>query len=214
MPAALGAWCVERAREQGLVGPFDVVDSLVALEASVAHGARMLVSFGTGITVPARILDLPGMQAVNIHAASPAFPGRDPHHFAAYADAKVYGATLHRMIRRVDAGPILCVELRPVAGNAGPEALLAMANDCGKVLFERLLRRLVSGDGLPEADPNLRWSGSVGTRRAFLELCRVHPAMDRVELDRRIRACSMPGYANLYLDLHGHRFWHRPEGPR
>jgi len=213
MPRSLAEWVEARARDFNLDSKFLFAETLEDLERTTSSGARLVLSFGTGVIVPARILDVPGMQAVNIHAASPEFPGRDPHHFAAYAGTRTYGATMHHMIRQVDAGPILMVELRHVVGEARPEVLLAMGNDCGKVLVERLFERLAAGKGIPDADPTLRWSGSTGTRRRFLELCRVNASMDRAEIERRIRACSMPGHANVHLDLHGYRFWHQPESP-
>ncbi|NCA14281.1 MAG: hypothetical protein EBS89_09130 [Proteobacteria bacterium] len=66
--------------------------------------------------------------------------------------------------------------------------------------------------GVPSPDPLLRWTGMVGTRRRFLELCRIEPSMSADEVRRRIHACSMPGHRNVHLDLHGHRFFHLPEG--
>ena len=214
MPAPHADWARSKAAAIGLLQRTDVVNTLAELDESIGRGSRRVIGFGTGLIVPARILDVPGMRAINIHAASPDFPGRDPHHFAAYESARVYGATMHHMIRRVDAGPIIMVELRPVAREPRPEALLAMGNDCGRVLVERLFEHLAHGTGVPAPDPALRWSGTVGTRKRFLELCRLDASMDRAEVERRIRACSMPGHLNLHLDLHGHRFWYQPERQR
>ena len=45
---------------------------------------ELLVSFGSSIIVPKKILDIKGLTSINIHAASPDYPGRDPHHFAVY----------------------------------------------------------------------------------------------------------------------------------
>ena len=79
-------------------------------------GGTVLAAFGTGVIVPPDLLARYD-RAYNFHAAPPAYPGRDPHHWAAYDWATVYGATVHIMTERVDAGPIVGVaelECEPV----------------------------------------------------------------------------------------------------
>src|SRR5262249_229160 len=56
-----------------------------------------LISHSTSVIVPASVLEVLQGRAVNIHAASPRYPGRDPHHFAIYDGAARYGATAHVM---------------------------------------------------------------------------------------------------------------------
>jgi methionyl-tRNA formyltransferase len=82
---------------------------LVTLTANVDR-EDMLLSHSTSVIVPGKLLEPFGERALNIHAASPDYPGRDPHHFAVYDGVRRYGATLHRMARKVDAGAILDVE--------------------------------------------------------------------------------------------------------
>src|SRR5688572_2747045 len=69
------------------------------LEAALASPAAILLSFGTSVIVPDAILRTPGLLPINIHAASPQYPGRDPHHFAAFDGVTEYGATMHLMTR-------------------------------------------------------------------------------------------------------------------
>ena len=69
----------------------------------------VLLSFATSIIVPKEVIDRFPSGAYNIHAASPDYPGRDPHHFAVYEGATRYGATCHIMSAPVDEGPIVDV---------------------------------------------------------------------------------------------------------
>jgi methionyl-tRNA formyltransferase len=182
-----------------------VVGDLRALESACNGSTQLLLAFGTGVIVPAHVLALPGLLALNIHGASPDFPGRDPHHFAQYQGVRRYGATLHFMHEAVDAGPIVDLELFDVEQGATPAMLLAGANQEGTVLMQRFFAAYAR-DVVPRADPSLRWGPRKSRRQDFLELCRVHPDMDEREFLRRLEATSMPGYNNLYMDLHGFRF--------
>ena len=61
--------------------------------------------FWDGIIVPR---DVPQRWSLklNFHAAPASYPGRDPHHWAAYDQSNSYGATLHDMTSKVDVGTI------------------------------------------------------------------------------------------------------------
>ena len=187
------------------------VDTLKRLE-EVSDGCSenpLLVSAGTGVIVPRHILDRFSAGAVNFHGASPAYPGRDPHHFAAYDQCNSYGATAHVMIERVDEGPILDVEEEPVEPGAGPDTYLATGKRCLMRLIARVVPRLITGAAQPAR--GLSWRGNKTSRRDFRSLCRIDPLFDDEEIERRVRATEMPGYANAHVDIAGYRF--RIEGP-
>jgi len=63
-----------------------IVRDLEGLWAASGSG-RLLVSFSTGVVVPAELIAAFPAGAYNVHAASPDYPGRDPHHFAVYEGA-------------------------------------------------------------------------------------------------------------------------------
>lgn len=182
-----------------------VVNDSCALERAFSVRHDLLLSFGTGVIVPSWILDMPGLLALNVHAASPQYPGRDPHHFAVYDGVRQYGATMHQMTKSVDAGPIVGVELFDVRASVTPSELLARANDAGWSLIARFFERF-SEHGAPTPMPGLAWGPRKTTRKMFLELCRIDPAIPKEEIKRRLKATAIPGFRNLYLDLHGHRF--------
>lgn len=205
MPPPFAARASEIAAEAGLELASVNVFSDDTLRDAFTSPATLLLSFGTSIIVPAAILQQPGLMAVNIHAASPRYPGRDPHHFAAFDGVTEYGATMHVMTRHVDAGPIIGVERFAVERDCPPVELLRRANEAGFTLWRRLCDALRSTGQLPPPIAET-WGPHRYTRKEFLELARIDSSMSADEVRRRLRATAMPGYHNAYVMLHGHRF--------
>ena len=182
-----------------------VVDHIEALRAAPVHDNTSLISFGTGVIVPPDFLRRLRMPAYNVHAASPDFPGRDPHHHAVYRGATRYGATLHRMEARVDSGAIVAIECFDVTKDVSPRELLQRANEAGLVLVERLGARLLQPEPLP-ALKDIDW-GPIKTRRSdLLRMSSVTPLISASEFERRFRAFDGGAHDNLTLQLHGHTF--------
>jgi methionyl-tRNA formyltransferase len=182
---------------------FNSSDQLVALFRQ--EKIDLLLSFATGVIVPSWILEQPGLTALNLHAASPEYPGRDPHHFAVYEQAARYGATLHFMVEQVDAGPIIDVEWVAVEKDAFPIDLLKKANEAALDLLRKYLPDLLQGK-LLQANSDCIWQGVKRSRKDFLELCRVGSDTSETEFQKRQKACQMPGYSNLHTVIHGKRF--------
>ena len=200
-----GKKACEIAKKAGI--DFDVVilNNLNALDHAFSKPHDLLLSFGTGVIVPPRILSMQGTLALNVHAASPDYPGRDPHHFAIYDGVKKYGATIHHMMQSVDAGPIIDIELFFFFLDTTPFRLLELANDAGWRLLERFFAGYKNHGALPKIE-NIRWGELKFTRKMFLEMCRVDLNMSQEEITKRFKATSMPGHHNLYIDFNGYRF--------
>lgn len=193
------------AEAAGLSVSSIVVNTSQDLKKAVSTGCDLLMAFSTSIIVERKVLATPGLVAVNIHGASPEFPGRDPHHFAIYRAAKKYGATIHYMTEKVDSGPIIDTELFDVPGLTRPNELLERATLAGLELMRRFFLSF-SKEGWPEPDGKLHWTGLATTRKDFLELCKVECGVHSTEFIRRLNATEMPDRKNLYLELHGYRF--------
>jgi methionyl-tRNA formyltransferase len=193
------------ARQAGVDIDVVIVSDLSALEQAFSKGCDLLMSFGTGVIVPEWILEQNELLAVNVHSATPQYPGRDPHHFAIYDGVTQYGATMHIMTKNVDEGPIIDVEIFDVPADVYPYNLLTLANEAGWELISRFFSSLKSGRPIAPIQ-GMHWGARKSTRKMFLEMCRIDLAMPRSEIARRYRATAMPGYSNLYLDLHGYRF--------
>jgi methionyl-tRNA formyltransferase len=182
-----------------------VVRDLAALQAETLDAATMLLSFGTGVIVPGALLQRLRRPAYNLHAASPGFPGRDPHHFAIYEGVDRYGATLHLMTEKVDAGRIVAVEYFDVPPGWRPGDLLRRANEAGLVLIERHARQLIEADAMVALE-GVAWGPVKRSRRDFLEHCRLRTDIGLDEFERRFRAFDGEARDNLVLELHGWTF--------
>lgn len=206
MSEATGKKTQDLAIKAGVKLDAKVVDELDALQSAFTTRQDLLLSFGTNVIVPEWILKKQGLIACNVHAASPQYPGRDPHHFAIYDQAKQYGATLHYMTHNVDAGSIIDVELFDVElRTTTPSGLLNLAKESAWALIKRFFERYIEY-GAPKAMSGMSWGTRKTTRKMFLDLCRINQSMPKEEIERRYRATAMPGYKNLFIDIHGFRF--------
>jgi methionyl-tRNA formyltransferase len=172
-----------------------------AAELTTASG-DILLSYGTSLIVPQDQLDR-FRAAYNVHAASPDYPGRDPHHFAIYDGVKRYGATCHVMTSRVDEGPIVDVEWFDVAPEETPESLLKRADQAAVTIIHRLGPRLRSG---PLPPIGQTWGHRKTKRSDFLAMCQISPDISREEFDRRFRAFNSGHHSNLIVEVQGKTF--------
>jgi methionyl-tRNA formyltransferase len=154
-------------------------DEVMALEPQDLRRAR-LVAFCTDVVVPPRVLDQVAFGAYNFHPGSPRFPGWGCAHFAIHQRAKEFGATAHLMLEKVDAGPIVGVELFDVPPGASVPDLEERAYAFLAQMFRRLAPQLVRSRPL-EPLP-VRWSGEKCTRRRYAALCAasIPPAPERL----------------------------------
>jgi methionyl-tRNA formyltransferase len=141
---------------------------VAALEPPVLQRAR-LIAFCTNVVVPLRLLDQVAFGAYNFHPGSPEFPGWGCAHFAIHQRAKEFGATAHLMLEKVDAGPIVGVELFDVPPGASVSDLEELAYVSLAQMFRRLAPQLVRSRPL-EPLP-IGWSGEKCTRRRYAALC-------------------------------------------
>jgi hypothetical protein len=193
--------------ERAFAGKADVsvLPDLAALRAAELGASAVLLSYGSGVIVPAELLQRVAGRAYNFHAAAPEYPGRHPHHFAIYDGAERYGATLHRMTAKVDDGAILDIERFEIAAGTTPVDLLAQANAAMLTLLARNVEKLLSEEGPPPL-AGVRWGSRKTTQALFNARCRVHPTISRQEFERRMCAFDGDAYDNLTVELHGWTF--------
>lgn len=141
-----------------------------------------LIAFGTGVIVPADLLRL-WDGTVNFHAASPAYPGRDPHHWAAYDGATSFGATAHAIWPSVDAGPICGVVLLGVTPPQSPEHY----RQIGEAALQALFTAWCSFPNGLSFGCGLSWSGKRRARADLLGMCDLR-SLGSDEAERRRRA--------------------------
>lgn len=183
----------------------DVATTFEELLTLKTDALTTLLSFGSGVIVPKEFLDKLVKPAYNLHAASPEFPGRDPHHHAIYRQSQQYGATLHIMTGRVDAGPIVDAEFFPITKSNTPSDILAKANEMGMTILERLGAKILDSEPLSPLK-GINW-GDIKTKRADLvRLGQLSLLMDEDEFLARQKAFSSKSHSNLALQFHNETF--------
>lgn len=164
-----------------------------------------LIAFCTPVIVPADRLAVLGGPAYNFHPGPPEFPGRHPARHALYAGATRFGATVHAMAARVDAGPIVAVEDWEIAPEADAPRLDAEAYQALLQLFSRLADRLASDD-TPLAASGHQWGHRRWSGGDVARLQQIAADIDPDELERRIRAFGDLDPSPLHTVIAGRRF--------
>lgn len=185
---------------------------LEALAPDLLRRAR-LIGFVTDVVVPARIPNALGFGAYNFHPGPPQYPGWVPAHFAIYDRAGTFGATAHRMIERVDAGPIVGVELFDIPPRTDVLRLQEMAFVQLARLFWRLAPKLAA-QREPLAELPVKWTGTKSTRAMYAAMCEIPADISKEELERRIAVFGGGHYGiSPTVTLHGRVFrYAAPEG--
>ncbi len=180
------------------------LDELEAFDPAELARAR-LIAFSTTVIVPAPILDALGYGAYNFHPGPPDYPGWCPAHVAVYDRAATFGVTAHVMLQKVDAGPIVGVELFCVPPGTTVARLEQMAFVALARLFWNLAQSLTERE--PLATQPIAWSGVKSTRRLYQDLREATASISKDDLDRRVAVFGDAATGNdLTITLHGHTF--------
>jgi methionyl-tRNA formyltransferase len=166
------------------IRPVETLADVAALEPQLLQRAR-LVAFATDVVVMPDVLGRLGYGAYGFHPGPPHFPGWRPAHFAVYYQAVEFGATAHVMTERVDAGPIIGVELFRIP----PRTTVSGLEELAYVQLARLFWRLAEPLATqlePLAELPIRWSGKKTSRRTFAAIFGFPPDMPEDELNRRV----------------------------
>ena len=177
---------------------------LLALSADTLSRSR-LIAFVTSTIVPASVLAALGYGAYNFHPGPPDYPGLSPAQFALYEGAHSFGATVHRMVAKVDAGPIIAVSEFAMPESPTLTALETLAFQHLARLFWDLSPDLMADAPLTET--GLVWGTHRSTKRSTEDMCTVAPDIGAAELHRRIAAFGQsPLGIRPTVTLHGYRF--------
>ena len=185
--------------------PVFTVADLAAIEPEWLARAR-LIAFTTPVIVPKSVLEQLGYGAYNFHPGPPQYPGWAPAHFALYERATDFGATVHRMIEQVDAGPIVDVEVFSIPADITVAGLEEQTYTKLVQMFWRLAG-VLSTQAEPLVQRALRWGDRRHSRRAYQEICNIPLTIPRDELQHRIEVFGTDHFGIVpSIELHGFRF--------
>jgi methionyl-tRNA formyltransferase len=165
--------------------PVTTPEHLAALGADILHRAR-LIAFSSPVIVPPLVLAALGYGAYNFHPGPPEYPGWAPAHFALYEGATEFGATMHAMTARVDAGPIVDVVRFAIPANMHVLGLEGLAYANLAQLYWRRAEQLAT-DGAPLPVGTLGWGAKKNSRRAYRTICDIPLDISKEELERRLK---------------------------
>ena len=185
--------------------PVSTSRDLAAVKSRVLRRAR-LIAFTTSVIVPRNVIHRLGYGAYNFHPGPPQYPGWAPAHFALYDQATEFGATLHVMVKRVDAGPIVDVALFAIPADIGVADLQQLAYAHLAEMFWRWAELLATRTE-PLAELPIRWRGKRNSRRDYEAICKIPMNVPQEELARRSKAFSASHYRIVpTINLHGIQF--------
>ena len=174
------------------VAPRDAISfawSLDDLESKLSHDPddRRILSVGSSIILPRRVLMKLSSPAYNLHPGPPNFPGLFPSSFALYEGAREFGVTLHEMAAAVDTGAICFVERFKIDPRWDR---LSLDTHTLVVLLHVLERTapLLANVHIPLRASGDFWSGKRRTRKHFDAVCRLPENFTAVEFAQRLRA--------------------------
>ena len=190
---------------QLLIRPITELQQFAALEAGELACSR-LIAFATPLIVPAQVLDELGFGAYNFHPGPPRYPGWAPAHFALYERPSEFGATVHVMEEKVDAGPIVSVVRFPIPPQIDAVGLEALAYAHLARLFWNLAEPLACASR-PLPVTEVKWNPRKYSRRAYRAICDIPLDIDKEELELRLRVFGANHFGVApTIRLHGVEF--------
>ena len=121
-----------------------VVEEFAALQADICA----VVAYGR--ILPQRVLDIPQLGCINIHASLlPQYRGSAPYQWAVLDGCKQTGVSAQYMVREMDAGDVIDASRTPIGENETAGELLDRLADLGADLLSRVLEKAKTGEKLP-----------------------------------------------------------------
>lgn len=150
----------------------------------------IIFSFYYRRLVGSEILDIPLRGAMNLHGSLlPHYRGRSPLNWVLLRGEPETGVTLHYMVRRADAGPIVAQSRLSIGEHETAPELHARITVESAALLERVLPAIREGNN-PRIEQDLRSGSYFGGRRP--EDGRIDWTRPAVEIHNLVRAVTRP----------------------
>jgi methionyl-tRNA formyltransferase len=183
MPSAVKRFSVERGLE--VFQPLSLKTADVESRLQEAR-ADLLTVVAYGLLVPASILALPQLGAVNVHASLlPRWRGAAPIQRALLAGDRATGVSIMKMDEGLDTGPVYLQRRIEIAADDDAGTLHDKLAAIGGEALVEVLAQLERGKAQPVAQPDdgITYAAKLDKREAHLDWQR--PA---IELERAVRA--------------------------
>ncbi|MGB8957105.1 MAG: methionyl-tRNA formyltransferase [Tumebacillaceae bacterium] len=118
----------------------EVLDEIEKLDAD------LLVTAAYGQLLPKRLLDMPSLGCINVHASLlPRWRGGAPIHRAIIEGDKESGVTIMRMVQKLDAGDMISRVVLPIEDTDTAESLFHKLSEAGAKLLIETLPSIAAG---------------------------------------------------------------------
>ncbi|NDY58751.1 methionyl-tRNA formyltransferase [Desulfovibrio sulfodismutans] len=159
----------------------------------------LLLVAAYGMLLPQAVLDVPKIMPINVHASLlPGYRGAAPVQRAILSGDTVTGATIMRMVKALDAGPILAQRALTIGFDDDAGTILSQMAAMGGTLLAETLTRMAAGPILeiPQDESRATYAAKIGKAEAEIRFDR--PVMD---VHNRIRAFSPKPGAFFHVRL-------------
>ncbi|QLA18299.1 methionyl-tRNA formyltransferase [Desulfolutivibrio sulfoxidireducens] len=164
-----------------------------------AFAPDVLLVAAYGMLLPQAVLDVPRLMPINVHASLlPRYRGAAPVQRAILNGDTVTGVTIMRMVRPLDAGPILSQRALAIGFADDAGAVLDQMADLGGKLLVETLTRLGAGAILEVPQDETRATYAAKIAKAEAEIRFDQPVM---AVHNRIRAFSPKPGAFFFMRL-------------
>ena len=141
-----------------------------AAAAIAAYAPNIILSYTFPYRIPAAILAIPRLGAVNLHPSPlPRYRGPNPHRML-YDGAPTLGATLHRTEAGFDTGAILSLQEAPVPPDPCVESVQAAWDAVLLLALDDGMARVTAGEpGTPQDDADASYAASYTDEESWLD---------------------------------------------
>lgn len=148
--------------------------------------------------------------AVNLHMAPlPEYRGCNQFTFAILDRKAEFGTTIHVMDSRIDHGDILFEKRFPIPHNCWIAQLYELTFEASKELFENSINAILAENIHPI--PQAQWINLRGShlhlRNEIEQVKHINLDWPREQIERHIRATSMPGFEPPYTVIDGQKIY-------
>jgi methionyl-tRNA formyltransferase len=135
----------------------------------------MIVTAAYGKILPRRILDIPALGCLNVHASLlPLYRGASPVQWSIINGDRETGVTIMMMDEGLDTGDILVQQSIPVSENIDAAALMEKLSYLGASMLPRAIEDFISGDIVPypQNDENAVYVGMLDRQTGKIDWSR------------------------------------------
>jgi methionyl-tRNA formyltransferase len=166
-----------------------------------------IISYLSQWIIPPKILSAAKYGGINLHPGSPEYPGIGCTNFAIYNGENKFGITCHFMLPKVDTGSIIKVYRFPIYPLDNVYTVTQRCYNQIMQCFFELIDMLILGIQPVASDEN--WKRLPYTRKELNELCKLDDKMDKIEIQKRLRATTFGDKIWAFYEVNKEKIYYK-----